>query len=309
MPNPYDIYDTAGEQISSTGEGRHITLGESLLNHPTHADGMVDAKDPVTFGTVADGRGVGVAFIDAAAATDLISVDTEGIWALSVIANNDAGGSAVEIGDPIFINRTTCLLSKIRNVATNIPFGYALDVLDSGTTGVIAVKVHWDPMHDLDQGMRRTLLTTEYGWDFRGVLTDGQSEGVNGYTQGDLYGTSAGHTYGFGAWMNLQTAYVATAGHIHVPFEGGLWSADAQANLRAVFAGQHQAILAGAPASLNAWRLNTNQTVDALIAAANPGSVGYAADVGVAANKIGGIPIADVVGVGIVWIYVYDASG
>jgi len=310
MPSPYERYK-GGQvtEISSTDEGRHVTLSEALINHPVHADGLLNGKDPVTFGTVADRFGVGVAFSSAVAATDLIAIDTEGIWALSVVATDDSGNSAVEIGDVIFIHRTTCVLSKIRNQATQIVFGYALDTIAEGATSVIAVKVHWDPMHDLDLGMWRTVTSGNYGWSFRGVLTDGQSEGVNGYLQGDLYGTSAGHTYGLGSWFNLQTGYVATAGHIHVPFEGGLWSGDAQANLRAVFAGQHQAILAGAPASLNAWRVNTNQTVDALIAAANAGSVGYAIDAGVAANKGGAVPLVDVVGHGIRWVYLYDAAG
>ena len=306
MPNPYADYAAVGE-VSSTYEGRHVALPESYLNHPTHADGFVDGKDPVTFGAVADGLGVGVAFKSAAAATDVISIDTEGIWALSVVAKQDAGNVAVRIGDQIFINRTTCELSRMRNIATHIPFGYALDVLDSGVTGIIAVKVHWERV-DAVVGMFNTLATTEYGWSFTGILTDGQSEGVNGYVQGNLFGTSAGHTYGFGSWMNLQAGYVATGGHIHVPIEGGLWCGEAQATLRAVFAGQHMAILGGAPASLNAWRLNTNQTVDAVIAAANAGSVGYVADAGVASAKVGAVPLVDVVGHGIRWVRLYDAS-
>lgn len=307
MPNPYADYAAAGE-ISSTNEGRHITLPESYLNHPTHADGFVDGKDPVTFGAVADRYGVGVAFSGAAAATDMIAIDTEGIWALYVVADNDDGAVAVNIGDVIYINRTTCVLSKIANTATQIVFGYALDVLDSGVDGYIAVKVHWEAHHDLDLKMFRTVATTEYGWDFKGILTDGQSEGVCGYVQGDLYGDSAGHTYGFGAWLNLMTSYTATAGHIHVPFEGGVWCGEANAAARIVFAGQHQAILTGAPASLNAWRLNTTQTVDALIAAANAGSVGYVADAGVASTKVGAVPLVDVVGHGIRWVRLYDAS-
>jgi hypothetical protein len=311
MPNPYTTYKagTAGTEISSTYEGRHLSLPESYLNHPTHADGFVDGGDPVTFGTVNDRFGVGVAFSDAAAATDVIALDTEGIWALSVVAVDDAGNAAVNIGDVIFINGTTCVLSKIRNQATNIPFGYALDTVASGATTVIAVKVHWDPMHDLEVGMYNTLLTTEYGWSFRGILTDGESEGAAGYVQADLYGTCAGHTYGLGSWMNLQAAYVGGAGNIHVPFEGGIWKGDADATLRAVFAGQHHAILNGAPASLHAWRLNTTQTIDAVIAAANAGSVGYAASATTNSTKVGDLPLADIVGHGIRWVRLYDAAG
>jgi len=81
MPNPYHDYygTTAGTEVSSTYEGRHVTLAESLMNHPTHADGLVDGGDPVTFGTVSDGYGVGVAFSSASGVNDLIALDTEGI--------------------------------------------------------------------------------------------------------------------------------------------------------------------------------------------------------------------------------------
>ena len=209
------------------------------------------------------------------------------------------------------------LLQRLRNAGNAVPFimltrkashDAVVEARESGVDGYIAVKVHWEAHHDLDLKMFRTVATTEYGWDFKGILTDGQSEGVCGYVQGDLYGDSAGHTYGFGAWLNLMTSYTATAGHIHVPFEGGVWCGEVNAAARIVFAGQHQAILTGAPASLNAWRLNTTQTVDALIAAANAGSVGYVADAGVASTKVGAVPLVDVVGHGIRWVRLYDAS-
>uniref|UniRef100_A0A6M3MBZ2 Uncharacterized protein n=1 Tax=viral metagenome TaxID=1070528 RepID=A0A6M3MBZ2_9ZZZZ len=146
MPNPYVDYDVAGTEISSTYEGRHITFPESYFNHPTHTDGLVDGKDPVTFGTVGDGYGVGVAYSSASGVNDLIAVDTEGIWAMSVVASDDEGNSAIEIGDVIYINRTTCVLSKISSDTTNIVFGYALDsATGDGAAHVIAVKVHWDP--------------------------------------------------------------------------------------------------------------------------------------------------------------------
>ena len=48
-------------------------------------------------------------------------------------------------GDQIYINKTTCLLSKIRNKYTYQRFGYALGNITGGAHGVCAVKVHWDP--------------------------------------------------------------------------------------------------------------------------------------------------------------------
>jgi len=142
MPNLYDGFDTAGAEISSTYEGRHITLYDSLWVHPTHTDGFVDAKDPVISGNI-----VGVALIDGASANDQISVDTEGIWALSVVATDDEGASAIVVGDIIYINRTTAVLSKISSHTTNVPFGYAL--MSADTDDVIAVKVHWNMWTDV----------------------------------------------------------------------------------------------------------------------------------------------------------------
>jgi len=139
-----DIYDAtgmvAGTECSSTGEGRHDTFEESVLTHPTHADGLVDGGDPVVVGD-----SVGVAFKGAAAVTDLISIDQEGKWWLSCVAVDDLGNSAIARGDRIYINRTTCVLSKISNPATQLFFGIAKGILATGTTGVVAVQVHQDP--------------------------------------------------------------------------------------------------------------------------------------------------------------------
>ncbi len=133
----------AGSQVSSTYEGRHVSLYASEITSPT---GTVVKGDPVVFGTIAGNHGVGVAFKSEVAATDIIPIDTEGIFNLSVVASDDLGNSLVTGGDPLFINTTTCVISKIRDNATQIPFGYALgQATGDGTALVIAVKVHWDP--------------------------------------------------------------------------------------------------------------------------------------------------------------------
>jgi len=143
MPDsPYNATgQVAGNESSSTYEGRHVSILESLLTHPTHADGFVDGGDPCVFGDV----GVGVAFTSAAAATDYIALDTEGIWWQSVVATNEAGNIAVAIGDELFINESTCIISKNYNKNTHRFFGYALTAVPTGTTVVIPVKVHFDP--------------------------------------------------------------------------------------------------------------------------------------------------------------------
>jgi len=141
MPIYVSTGHTAGEEASSTYEGRHVTVLESLLTHPTHADGFVDKGDPVVFGDI----GVGVAFNSAAAATDYIAIDTEGIWWLTVYGTDEAGNNAVAQGDRIYINESTGVLSKNSNKNTHRHFGYAITTIGAGENGVCAVKVHFDP--------------------------------------------------------------------------------------------------------------------------------------------------------------------
>ena len=114
----------AGDEISSTYEGRHITLLESQFTHPYHSDGFVNKGDPILAGATI----VGVAFKDAAAATDLIAIDTEGIWALSCVAANYSGNSAIAVGDQLYIGGTPGFnpasgVGIISKDATGVKFG------------------------------------------------------------------------------------------------------------------------------------------------------------------------------------------
>jgi len=156
----------AGTEVSSTYEGRHLTVLETELIHPNHADDLVDKGDPVIVVLAGvtphttKAHAVGVALQSASATTDYIAVDTEGIWNLNVNADDDSGGAtgAVNPGDPLYISDDSAasddsshdgvgdaVLSKIKNRNTQVPFGYALGQIDATAYGVIAVKVHWDP--------------------------------------------------------------------------------------------------------------------------------------------------------------------
>jgi hypothetical protein len=133
-----------GAEVSSTYEGRHLTFEESLLVHPSHTDGFVDKGDPVVIGRV-----VGIALKSAAAATDMITIDTEGLWKLNVygaVSDGTADGvaSALAVGTPIYINKTTAVLSGISDPGTWVPFGIAMSVVASGasTLTLTTVKVH-----------------------------------------------------------------------------------------------------------------------------------------------------------------------
>ncbi len=138
----YPAEGVAGGEVSSTYAGRHVTLTAAELL--TSAGSGVATKGlPCVFGIIAGNIGVGVC-LKTGTGTTLIAIDTEGIWDLSVVANNDDGGSLVTGGDRIYINVLTGVLSKISNAVTQIPFGYALGQVAAAATAVIAVKVHFD---------------------------------------------------------------------------------------------------------------------------------------------------------------------
>lgn len=153
MPALYAVTGkNAGDEISSTYEGRYLTLEEGLLVHPKHADDLVDKGDPVLR---RDGGLVGVAMNSAVTANDYITIDTEGIWALKVFGcitdgTLDGAAKAMYAGDPVYIKRVpgtdTVILSGQSDPAHYQMFGYLLgDItadLEAGTPDLVAVKVH-----------------------------------------------------------------------------------------------------------------------------------------------------------------------
>ena len=135
--NPYyDPHATKGEEISSTYAGRHVNILEGDLVHPPHTDGFVDKGDPVSFGIGWGGLGVGVALYSARADTDVIPVDTEGIWRCEVVAGWD-----MIVGQLVFISSAGVLQDWPADENAHI-FGYTLQPMVAGTA-TIAVKVHW----------------------------------------------------------------------------------------------------------------------------------------------------------------------
>jgi len=151
---PYGVYTAgvAGDEVSSTYEGRHLTFSESQLTHPDNSAeevaNLVNKGDPVLVGEDI----VGVAFLSGVSVnTELIPIDTEGIWQLSVVAEDEDGDVAVAVGDELYINKSSAILSKIANKNTHQRFGYALYPINSGVTDVIPVKVHWNPDDALEK--------------------------------------------------------------------------------------------------------------------------------------------------------------
>ena len=310
---------SAGDQVSSTGEGRHLTFLESELFHPYHSDGFVDKGDPVVAQT-STGYIVGVAFQSATAATDKITIDTEGIWSLKVYADTDDlwatdQTGTVTPGDALFIDRVTtgaitagvgaCGISKRRDHATQVPFGFALGSLTDADEGTIAVKIHNQGSFDLVASMcNRAVTSGSMGWGFFGRLTDGASEGLCGYVDGTILGTNSGAVYGFGSWLCLDDAATISA-DIITPLDVGIYSGAAQASAN-LYGMQIQLQLAGAPNSSYLCRVNNTQTLTGIYYATGAGSVGFTAGAETA-TYTGSIPFVDIAGT-VHWIRLYDGS-
>jgi predicted RecA/RadA family phage recombinase len=92
----------------------------------------------VSGGPVVKGQIAGVALVDRDSAGNA-SVDTGGVYMLSVKGVNDAGNVAIAAGDPIYflVGDTPKLSAK--NSGTL--FGHALEVVNSGATTAIQVRL------------------------------------------------------------------------------------------------------------------------------------------------------------------------
>ena len=314
----YPGQQTAGTQVSSTYEGRHLTVREDELIHPFIADGYVNKGDPVvlcdagvptTYGNL-----VGVAFKSGAAAADWIALDTEGIFNLLVYAENDAGNVAIEIGDPLYIRAGSLPgaadadgtgdgeISKITDNATQVFFGYALGSMVAGGSGVIAVKVHAAPWPEQEERRYQTVASGAYSYGFHrtSVLAAGQSTGLV-YSDSQVGGIQTGGIYGFGHWVEVQTDFVDNEGLL-VAGEFGIYDGGGGSDISSsrIVMLQLQAILAANPGSLAWFRLNlaaAGGTMDQMFEVANPNSIGFDATVTESDAPIGYIPFAEIVGI------------
>lgn len=108
-------------------DGRFIS--KAATSPATPASG-----DPVVVGQIP-----GVALIDEQ--TDgAVTVDTAGVYNLSVKGENNAGNSAVAVGDILYFEAGQTPPINKDNVA-GVRFGYALGTVGSGLTATIPVKV------------------------------------------------------------------------------------------------------------------------------------------------------------------------
>jgi predicted RecA/RadA family phage recombinase len=112
--------------------GHNIDVVESVMVHPTHADGLVRSGDQVVVGTL-----VGVAETTAAATTDVISVRVTGVVSVSVTGVNAGGNVAVAFGDKLYVDAAAA--AAVNKKVANQPFGIALGAVTSGATATIDV--------------------------------------------------------------------------------------------------------------------------------------------------------------------------
>ena len=327
----------AGDEVSSTYEGRHITVLESQLIHPFHADDFVDKGDPVIVATAAAGNphavfgmAVGVALNDGAAIGDLIAVDTEGIWNLYAYADDDSGTIAINAGDPLYISIDStgvaaagagvgdACISKIVNATTQIPFGYAMGEMGAGLEGTIPIKVHWDPQCHwlLDVAPlffgdgKDVSIAWSATWNRLQVSVAAPTPALpDGYgfieTNVNATGAATGYTVAASIWVNLSDTFVALAGgsplacHTDGIYDGGGNVAGAHA-----FWGKFTEQLGGAPALYTLWNLNLTQTMDALFELNNPALASYTA--GSATGEVGSICLFTTGGGGNKYLMLYS---
>lgn len=97
-----------------------------------------DPTTPVSGDPVLVGQIPGVALTDERA-DGTTSVDTEGVFRLSVKGVNGSGNTAVAAGDIVYY--VSADTPKLSAKATGVRFGYALDAITSGSTSTIRVKL------------------------------------------------------------------------------------------------------------------------------------------------------------------------
>jgi len=115
----------------------HMNDGRYLTGAATQPATPVSG-DPVLLGQIP-----GVALTDEAEggnAAGEITIDTGGVYNLSVKGENQSGNSAVAIGDIIYYEAgQTPTLNK--DATNGVRFGYALGTVGSGQTATIPVKI------------------------------------------------------------------------------------------------------------------------------------------------------------------------
>lgn len=113
-------------------KNRHFANGRKLSLVAT------DPATPASGDPVLVGQLAGVA-LTAKRSDNTTSIDTNGVYDLSVKGIDGGGNSAVAVGDIIYY--VTADTPKLSKKATGVRYGIALGTVTSGSTGTIAVRL------------------------------------------------------------------------------------------------------------------------------------------------------------------------
>ena len=134
MPDTYYDWPRDKDECLSEGGGCHIVVtagaAAGLL--------LVTSGDFVVYGQM-----FGVALTDYEVASDSFVLDVCGGHNLPVLAEDNAGNSAVDIGDWIYWDATAGLLNK--DATDGDPVGQALEAITAGETATICVVLRPSP--------------------------------------------------------------------------------------------------------------------------------------------------------------------
>ena len=200
--DPYTVTGTAGGERFP---GSIISVLESLLTHPTHADGFVDKDDPVLAGGLP-----GIALASATSASEYVAIQRIVVSELAVVASDGAGTLAIAFGDQIYITTAGILNAD----GTGTPYGLSLNALDaSGAAANCNVLVGVHSVADLEE-----FVTVQ-----EDLIADGAAEPVgfstlNGTASCDVTladGTTVGQTKIFKCVVSVANPPTVTvASHI-----------------------------------------------------------------------------------------------
>jgi predicted RecA/RadA family phage recombinase len=114
--------------------GRYHELDVSAVNGSGTGD-LVKSGDPGAVGQIPF---VAVTDEDSAGKA---TVDTEGVYELSVLGHDGTANAAIAAGDKLVWDNTGGTVEKTPGSANSVPFGYALGAVASGATTAINVRL------------------------------------------------------------------------------------------------------------------------------------------------------------------------
>lgn len=114
--------------------GRKLSLNVSAVNG-SGTGNLVLSGDPGAVGQLPF-----VALTDEDAA-GLASVDTAGVYELSVLGHDGTANAAIAVGDKLVWDDAGGTIEKSPGSANSVPFGYALGAVASGATTKIEVRL------------------------------------------------------------------------------------------------------------------------------------------------------------------------